>query len=199
MMSEQSYALLGRITIGTKTPRKLFWDIENRPLSYWYDGNPTAQVTAIAWALDDGPVYAELLTKRMESNKRMLREFSKAYAAADILIGHNIRRHDLPIALGALIEMHLEPIGPKLTQDTLRDLPRWKDIPKSLEYLGAWLGIDDGKEHMTQAQWRRANRLEPDGIEETRRRVESDVMLTRDVYNALMEKKLLKRPRMWRP
>jgi hypothetical protein len=29
--------------------RVLDFDIENRPLSYWYDGKSTAEITAIAW------------------------------------------------------------------------------------------------------------------------------------------------------
>jgi len=35
--------------------RILDFDIENRPLSYWIPDQPTAEITAIAWAWADKP------------------------------------------------------------------------------------------------------------------------------------------------
>lgn len=198
--SEASQASSTRLSTAApilrSTPSRLFFDIENRPLTYWAPDRPTADITAIAWAVDDGPVEVALQTKRDSSRRRMLTRFLDVYAGCDVLVGHNIRRHDLPILNAHLIEAGLPQLERRLTSDTLRDLPKWKDIPRSLEYLADWLGFDD-KEHMGQRRWRVANRLM--GLDDTKARVVGDVNLTRDVYLRLRDLGLLKRPTPWGP
>ena len=42
--------------------RVLHFDLENRPLSYWCDDRPSAEVTAIAWSwADESKVHCWLL------------------------------------------------------------------------------------------------------------------------------------------
>lgn len=180
--------------------RILIFDIENRPLSYWYDGNPTAEVTAIGWKwADDDETYSAAASKR-RAPKSVVREFVRFYDEADIVLGHNIRRHDLPILNAACVENGLPILKPKLTIDTLRDLVVWKDIPKSLEYLCDLLGSPYEKFHMTQHSWREANRLVASGIDRALERVEVDVQATEWVWNELKRRDLLKgRPRTWKP
>jgi len=178
----------------------LVFDIENRPLSYWYDGNPTAEVTLIAatWAGEE--TDAKVFSMRRGGNRRILQGFRPLYEEADVVIGHNIRRHDLPILNGAYIEQGMEPLGPKLTIDTLRDLIGWKDIPKSLEYLADWLECPFPKFHMTQSSWRKANRLEMAGLRLAEERCAIDVKATEWVYHELLRRELLTgQPRTWKP
>ena len=129
----------------------------------------------------------------------MLCAFKAAYDEADMVTGHYIRRHDLPIINGALLENGLPGLDEKLTHDTKLDLTRFKDLPASQENLAELLGLRYGKEHMNQQEWREANRLSPAGIEETRRRVIGDVQQHKSLRATLMERGWLKPPSMWRP
>lgn len=182
-----------------RPPRVLSFDIENRPLSYWYDGRCTAEVTAIAWAWTDSSEWVESRCLGDDRALVMLEDFREAYDEADIVTGHYIRKHDLPILCGALVEFDRPPLGAKLTCDTRLDLVRWSDLPKSQEALGDMLGLESPKEHMSQADWRDANRLTRAGVEETRRRVTGDVRQHCELRAALLDRGLLGAPRWWSP
>lgn len=178
----------------------LVFDIENRPLSYWYD-RPTAEVTVIAykWLGEDRPPHV-LLQDGRHSVRDILTAFREPYDEADAVLGHNIRRHDLPILHGACIEQGLPGLTPKLAIDTLRDLTGYKDIPRSLEYLADMLGAPFEKFHMSQHTWREANRFSNDGLRLARRRCAVDVEVTEWVYQELRRRRLLtRRPQTWRP
>lgn len=188
-----------KFTLSTEPARILIFDIENRPLSYWYDGNPTAEVSIISakW-LDEGDPL--VFTMRRGGNRRILQQFLPLYEEAHVLIGHNIRRHDLPILNGAYIEQGMSALSPKNTIDTLKDLIGWKDIPKSLEYLASWLGCPIQKPHLTQHDWRRANRLEGEALRIAEQRCRDDVLATEWVYKELVDRGLItKPPRRWSP
>lgn len=176
----------------------LSFDIENRPLSYAGADWTTAEVTAIAagwvhqkkihvWCL--GEVSAE----------EMLRGFLDLYEEADGVTGHYIRKHDLPILNGALLENGMAPLEPKLTCDTKLDLFKKKDMSATQESLAGFYGVSHAKEHMSQVTWREANRLTPRGLKETRRRVVGDVRQHKALRLALLEVGALGPPKMWTP
>jgi hypothetical protein len=52
---------------------------------------------------------------------------------------------------------------------------------------------------MSQGRWRDANRLTPAGIQSAIRRVHGDVVQHKHMRTALLERGLLKPPRMWTP
>lgn len=185
-----------RIVAG-KPLRILDFDIENRPLSYWRKDRPTAEVTAIAWGWTDAPDNIECWMIGKDDPVRMLRTFSEVYASADMIVGHYIRAHDLRIVNAALVENGLPILGPKLTQDTCLDLVKWSDLPKSQENLIEIMGIPGGKKHMTQADWREANRLTPIGLAKTKDRVVSDVSQNMKLREVLLERNLLTAPKVW--
>lgn len=190
---------LGRIPENSGM-RILDWDIENRPLSYRGFDRTSADVTAIAWrwvGVTNEATRCYLLGSH--SSEEMLEAFSAAYRAADMVTGHFIRRHDLPIVNGALIEHGLEPLESKLTSDTCLDLVRFSELAKSQEALGAMLGLEHPKVGMSQSDWREANRLTPSGILRTRERVVGDVEQHVELRAALLERGLLGAPRWWHP
>jgi hypothetical protein len=181
-----------------KQLRVLDFDIENRPLSYLGQDFTTAEVTAIAagfvgetkvqcWLL--GPVTA----------KAMLEGFRAMYDQADIVTGHYIRKHDLPIINGALIELGLPPLAPKLSSDTKLDLIRFYGISKAQENLAQMLGLAEEKTHMSNASWREANRLTARGLAKTRARCVGDVLQHMAMREKLVRRGLLGRPKVWRP
>lgn len=181
-----------------RTLKILDFDIENRPLSYWYD-KPTAEITAIAtcWSDDVGSMKVSLLGR--ETGEQILEEFVERYNEADIVTGHFIRRHDLPIINGSLMEFGMPKLEPKMTCDTKLDMYKKGDIPASQEYLAALFNLPVQKIHMSQNDWREANRLTPPGLEKTVRRVSGDVLTHIMMRAKMLELGLLKSPKVWRP
>jgi hypothetical protein len=182
--------------------RILDFDIENRPLAYWYDGMTTGEVTAIAWAwaTDRRPkVEVHLLDPDPASGPAMLEAFVEVYEEADMVTGHFIRAHDLPILNGAMLEHKLPPLEEKMTSDTKLDLIKRKDLSASQESLAAMYGLPQPKHHMSQEEWREGNRLTPRGMEATRTRVVSDVKQHMALRARLLEADALGTPKVWRP
>ena len=190
------------LSIGFDSPRVLDFDIEARPLG-WYGGDWVhKEATVIAWAWYDDPedtLESAHLTKRQGSARTMLRRFQAVYNEADIVTGHYIRGFDLPTLNAMYAENGLPPLEPKLASDTKLDLVRLSGISKSQENLGSWLGIDPPKIGMSMEDWRRANRLEPDGIALATERAEGDVLQHVEMRAALLERGLLGPPKVWTP
>lgn len=181
-----------------KQLRVLDFDLENRPLSYAGSDWTTAEVTAIAasW-LGQERVHCWALGE--VDTEEMLTRFVSLYNEADCVTGHFIRKHDLPILNGALLEAGLPLLSAKLTSDTYLDLTRRKDLSASQESLGEMFGVTHPKEHMSQPQWRKANRLTPEGIRETKRRVRGDVRQHKLLRAHLLSIGALKPPKTWIP
>lgn len=185
----------------TQRPARILdFDIENRPLSYLGMDFTTGEVTSIAasW-IGSEDVEVWLLTTDPDSAYEMLKGFHALYRQADMVTGHYIRGHDLPVIQGALMELELPLLSSKLVQDTKCDLVRRRYLSASQESLAGMYGLANSKEHMSQPQWREANRLTPQGIKETRRRVIGDVLQHKQLRNALLKAGALKPPSLWKP
>lgn len=186
------------------------FDLENRPLAYWYDGQTTSEITAFGWkVLGQGKVHTMLLRpdgsfdfdgRTTLSDREAYHYFSReVLGLAGLVFGHNIRRHDLPILNAALLRREMVPLPRLLTQDTLRDYPKRKDMSASLENLAAMYGLGGTKYTMSQPMWEQANRLTDAGVELARRRVASDVLLQERLRDRLLGLGLLKSPSAWAP
>lgn len=177
--------------------RILDFDIENRPLAYMGQDFTSGEITAIAATfIGEKKMYCWLLGE--DSPKNMLVGFRELYDQADIVAGHFIRAHDLPIINGALVELGLPPLSDKLTSDSCKDLTKTKYISRSQENLAEMLGVAAVKAHMSNAAWREANRLKSSGISRTRTRVISDVLQNIAIREVLIDRNLLGRPKVWR-
>lgn len=178
--------------------RMLDFDIENRPLAYLGHDYMTAEITAIAagWS-DEKKIYVWALGE--VGGRTMLQGFRELYDQARIVTGHYIRKHDLPIINGAMLEHGLPPLSEKMTSDTKLDLVKFQQLSASQENLSEMLGIDAAKFHMNQPRWREANRLTLEGIALTKKRVTDDVRQHRELRRKLIELGALKPARMWRP
>jgi hypothetical protein len=176
-------------------------DIENRPLSYLGGDYTTGEVTAIAASFGAsepaGTVTMHCWCLGPFTMKEMLSKFVVLYDQADIVTGHYLRKHDLPVLNGALIEVGMKPLGAKLVSDTKLDLVPIKYLSMSQESLGATFGLDEQKKHMTQWDWRQANRLE--ALHLTEERVTADVRQHMAMRKRLIELGALGPPRMWHP
>jgi hypothetical protein len=181
-----------------KRLRVLDFDIENRPLSYLGMDFTTSDITAIAAGFEgERKVHAWFLGE--VETEVMLANFLELYDKADIVTGHYIRFHDLPIISGAMVELGWGALPKKLASDTKVDLLTFKGISKSQEALSAMYELKMPKQHMTQSDWRKANRLTPDGIEQARRRVRGDIRQHRELRQRLLADGLLKPPSIWTP
>lgn len=189
--------------------RALCWDLENRPLAYWYDGETTSEITAFGWKWSDERAVRTMLLQpdgRFVLDDGMLVTRAAAYSlfigelnTAGLVYGHNIRRHDLPMLNAELLRQQLSPLPPMLTTDTCRDLPKRKGLSYSLENMAAMYGLKGKKYTMSQPMWEQANRLTPDGIALARKRVASDVVLQERLRAKLVSLGILKEPRIWSP
>lgn len=176
----------------------LHFDIENRPLAYLGQDYTTAEITAIA-AQFRGATRGFVWALGRDDNAKMLAGFVALYNVADLVTGHYIRPHDLPIINGALLEQGMPPLSAKLTVDTKEDLVKRRYLSASQENLCAMFGIETPKVHMSNADWREANRLTPAGIQKTIARVTGDVRQHMALYTHLVEHDLLTAPKVWSP
>lgn len=187
-----------RLRVPSRAMRVLDFDIENRPLSYLGSDFTTAEVTALAWAWTDRPTNVAVYLLGECTVESMLRAFLEAYARADLVTGHYIRGHDLPMLNGALMECGMPTLADKCTQDTKLDLIRSKGLSLSQESLSAMFRLEHQKQTMNQAQWRAANRLTPTGIAEVTRRVSGDVQQHIELRQRLLDLGYLREPRIWK-
>ena len=186
-----------RLRVSNRPARVLGFDIENRPLSYLGSDFTTAEVTAIAWAWTDSPrVTVRLLGEHDLPD--ILREFVAAFEQADMVTGHYITGHDLPMINGALMECRMAPLPPKMVSDTKVHLIRSKGLSMSQESLGAMFRLDAQKVSMNQIKWRAANRLTKAGLAEVRKRVVGDVRQHIALRRELLACGYLAAPRLWK-
>ena len=185
------------LLIPTRPARVLDLDLENRPLSYLGSDFTTSEVTALAWAWSDDPENVTCYLLGETDPIDILRAFVDAYDMADIVTGHFVKGHDLPILNAALMEYGLPALSDKRVCDTKLDLIPRKGLSMSQESLGAMFRLNHPKVTMNQAKWREANRLTPEGRQLARERVCGDVRQHIELRKKLMEHGYLRAPKVW--
>jgi hypothetical protein len=197
-------------------------DTECRPMHY-SEWRPESQITAYAWEIIEiGPRYWEIgssaailpfespadrarlrggvLLQDMSNEAELLDEFLRAYDAVDLVIGHYIRRHDLPLINDHCIRLGRKPISErpqKLVQDTKADFVKVKALGLTQDNLATMAGSDAHKHHMSGAEWRVANGLDPAGREDAWERVSSDVIQNIQLYDEYRHRHALRAPLRW--
>ena len=184
--------------VASRPLRVLDFDIENRPLSYLGSDFTTAEVTAIAWAWTDKPENVTVYLLGETDLRDILTAFCAAYVQSDMVTGHYITGHDLPMVNGALMELRMPALGDKAVQDTKCHLIRAKGISLSQESLGAMFRLDHAKVQMNQIKWRAANRLTPEGLALVRERVTGDVRQHIAMRHELLQLGYLSAPKVWK-
>lgn len=179
--------------------RILDFDIENRPLNYAGQDFTFSDVTAIACCTIGNKRSLSAWVLGDVEPEEMLTGFLERYTESDMLTGHNIVRHDLPILDGMCLEYGLGPLEPKLVQDTYLHLRRRAGVSGSQESLAEMLGVPVPKVQMSQVAWRQANRLLPEGLVKTRARAVGDVLQHIEVRRVLLQRNWLRAPKMWNP
>lgn len=179
--------------------RVLDFDTECRPMHYseWRD---ESQITAIAWSwVGQQKIECKVLNQDLSNEEAMLERFLEAYCEADLVSGHYITRHDLPLLNDHCIRYGWGLLAGKLTQDTKTLLPRVKGLGLSQENLATLFALDEKKHHMNGRRWAVANTLSEDGRKEARQRVTSDVRQHKRLRGVLLERGYLGPPTRWNP
>lgn len=179
--------------------RILDFDSECRPMHY-SEFRPESQITGIAWAwVGEDTIHCALLKPDLSNEREMLEQFLAELRQADIVTGHYIRRHDLPLLVDHAARLGLDFPSMLRVQDTKTDLKRFNGLGQSQENLAATFGLLEEKHHMTGALWRQANTLTKEGMAGTRKRVVDDVAQHIALREELINRGLLSPPRMWYP
>ncbi len=194
----ETLTIRSSLRLRTRPLRILNFDIENRPLSYLGSDFTTAEVTAISWAWTNDPQHVTVHLLGDSDLPDILRAFLAAYNRADLVVGHFIRAHDLPMINGALMEFGMPALSDKMTHDTKIDLMKFKGLSKSQESLAAMFRLEQPKVHMNQIRWRAANRLTADGLDYVRERVVGDVQQNIAMWVALIRGGYVGPPVLWR-
>lgn len=180
--------------------RILDFDCECRPLSYLGSDYTTGEITAIAcaWIVNGKARDTQVWALGEHTSEEIALGFLERYNEADMVTGHFIRGFDLPLVNGLMLDNDLAPLSDKLSHDTKNDLRRRKYVSASQENLGYSLGLKAPKVQMNQQKWREANRLTPEGIALTKKRVLGDVKQHVQLRERLIELGWLDGPKVWR-
>jgi hypothetical protein len=189
-------------TLGQSKPKRILdFDIETRRIGFHSAGKFSpdgCEPVAIAYSWADAE-YVNVFTLAEKDPVGMLQNFRLAWDMAGIVTGHYIRKFDLPIINGALLEHGLPLLTPKLTCDTHGDFKRVAGMSKSQENLSLMLKTGSKKVHMADNDWRQIARLDPDAMRQCRERVVGDVIQHKQDRLALLEAGALRAPRVWKP
>ena len=182
-----------------KKLRILDFDTECRPMSY-NEYRPESQITAIAWSwIGRKTIHSEVLEQDLSNERSMLERFLADFNAADVVTGHYLRKHDLPLLTDHCMRLGLPLPKPVQVSDTMLDTPHVKGLGKSQENLSETFGVTAEKHHMNGAKWRVANQLDAKGRAETRKRVVDDVRQNKEWREVCVANGWLAVPKRWTP
>ena len=158
------------------------------------------QITGIAWSwIGVKDVEWRILQQDLSNERSMLDDFLAAYNAADVVTGHYLTRHDLPLLNDHCLRHGLPLLKPVRVQDTVTGMTKVKGLGKSQENLAATFDLADEKHRMCGHSWRVANALDSMGREGTRKRVVDDVVQHKSLRGELLRRSALKLPKVWAP
>jgi uncharacterized protein YprB with RNaseH-like and TPR domain len=116
-----------------------------------------------------------------------------------LVVTHNGIRYDLPLLNGMMVKLGLAPLPPMLVCDTYAQLvKRGQAFSASLGNMAQRFGIQ-AKGGMSEYAWERVYEGDPEYLEKLRTYNIGDVETTLELRAALIERKLLKPARVWRP
>ena len=174
--------------------RGLAFDIENMPGTYGPGDYTHPKVTALGWQFLDRKRPHSFCFNRRDSGDMAadVEKFRLEWDAADFVLGHNIRRHDVKILNGLYTSLGLPLLAPKRMVDTYLDQPKMAGLSRSLENLAARWDCPIKKMHLSEYDWERAYDGIPKAVSLMKKRVETDVSISIWLYWKLVEKGLLK-------
>lgn len=179
----------------SKPDRLLVIDIENKPGTYGPGDFTHGKVTALGamFTTETDAVGWVLHRDRPKQMRRAAAAFASLWEQADVIVGHNIRRHDIDLLRGLYTGLGLPLLPTRRTIDTYHDTPKIRGLSRSLENLAARWGCPEQKIHLSEFDWESAY----DGIEwaeqKMHARVTSDVRINAWLLGELHRRNLLRK------
>lgn len=137
-------------------PRILYFDIETTPCVGWFwrpGYNQTitheqllepAKIIMISykWAGEETVHNLRWSSAKRQCDKKLLKDFSKIYNSADLVVYHNGDKFDLPWVNTRLLYHDLPRLDPVPSEDTLKLIrPKFNFPSNRLDAVGAYLGV----------------------------------------------------------
>src|SRR6266498_2646497 len=140
--------------------RILCFDIENKPGTYGPGDFTHGKVTAIGAKFFDEPkrkVDGWVIRRDdLTQSTQCAVDFLTMWEQADIVIGHNIRGHDIRLLNGFYTSLDLPLLSRRRTVDTYHDQPKMAGLSRSLENLCARWGCPEKKVSLSEYDWEQA-------------------------------------------
>lgn len=191
----------------------LFWDIETAPmLAYiWSPWDQTVNMERLIhptwllcwsakWAHEKKPLFDMVTSDEAieQDDTRIIMSLAEIIREADVIVAHNGDKFDLRILNTRLLQLGLEPIGPKQTIDTLKlAKENFRFTYNRLDYLGEFLGV--GRKIKTDFNlWKQCYYGDATAIDKMVKYNVQDVILLEKIFNRM--KPYVKRlPRLVEP
>lgn len=190
-----------RARISQRPLAVLDFDIETRRIGFHNAGrfNPDGcepVAIAVSWlGTDEVQVWRRPKLKL----RTLLANFRRLWDEADMVTGHYIRKFDIPIINGQLLEQNLPLLTEMWTQDTKGDLKDMAGLSQSQENLAEMFRIGSKKFHMNDYMWRGVARLEPAFMDACEERVSSDIHQHKALRETLLKRDAMRERKLWRP
>lgn len=180
--------------------RVLFFDIETAPMLafIWqarteYVGTHQIQheTFMVSWAAkwaDTKKVHGQVLTPDeavAQDDTRIVDSLAGLLREADVVVGHNLDRFDIPMLNNRLLLLGLDPLGPVQTIDTLKLAKKsFRLASNKLDWLAEQLGLGN-KIGTSFELWERCYRGDEKALKAMLRYNRKDVTLLQDVYERM--------------
>lgn len=199
----RSISLPSSVQLLERPQKVLDFDTESLAAGFYDPQWVPQKITCIAWSWigqdrvhvatckDERGLYSKSVWRR-----EMIQLFLKALLKADLVVGHNIIRHDLPVLNAECLRLGLKPLPPIKVQDTMR-FTKTKGFLKGQDNIGALIDTHDQKMSLNWQQWDDAY-AEP-GWPTVIKRCKGDVKMHKDIYAHMLAEGWLKPIRIWRP
>jgi len=205
-LSPEEYAVVqayrnNRVTVPTphEAPKILLFDIETAPMksflwSIWQKGVQPDQVTndwfILTWAakwLFDSKTMSEGLTgkeARKESDTRILKGVWQLLDEADMVIGHNSDRFDIPRLNTRFLINGMGPPLPYRSIDTLKVAKKFAFTSNRLDQVNKTLGLPRKMETKFEL-WKKCVEGDEKALEKMRKYNKRDVNILEETYLTL--------------
>lgn len=173
-----------RVNVVRRERRVLCFDLETLAAGYADPSWVPDKITVAAWSwLDESRV--DFLTTGKDGffsaglRGERLRPLHAAIAEADMVIGHNIIRFDLPVLQAEAMRCGLPTLGPLKVHDTIK-VVRSKGFKKGQDDMSVTFGSPLKKKTLNWAEWDKA--YETDGWPVPIERCVTDVQQHKALY-----------------
>lgn len=189
------------VTPDTRELRILDFDMESLAAGFADPEWVPQKITCIAWSWVGYEEVNSVISTQMgffipEIRKTMLAAFMPVYEQADMVTGHNLLRHDLPLLNAECMRLGLEKPSPKLVRDTMR-IGKTKGFKKGQDNIGRLLKTQEEKQAMDWQAWEYA--YEDPTWQRVIDRCESDVVMHKQILEKMIVRDWLRKPVTWTP